>query len=131
MAVCLAFALSACATLGSGPVCPAGLKPATTAELVFGRNIGDSLAVSDEDWRGFLDTEITPRFPNGLTIIDASGQWRSAGGAVVQEPAKVLFLVLTGAPEEQGAIEAVRLAYRTKFHQESVLLIERPACAGF
>ena len=42
-----------------------------------------------------------------------------------------LLLVLTGAPGEAEKVEAIRSAYRTRFRQDSVLLIERPACVGF
>ena len=111
--------------------CPTGLTSTTTAELIFGRNIGDTPGVSDADWQAFLATEVTPRFPEGLTVVDAAGQWRSPSGAVVQEASKVLLLVLTGAPGERARLDAVRAAYKTRFHQEAVLLIERPACVGF
>ena len=111
--------------------CAAGLKSATTAELVFGRNIGATLGVSDGDWKAFVDTEVTPRFPEGLTVFDAVGQWRGVDGAVVAEPSKSLMLVLTGAPGEQAKLDAIRSAYKARFRQEAVLLIERPACVGF
>ena len=42
---------------GAAYSCPAGQNRATTAELVFGRNIGERLGVSDDDWRKFLDDE--------------------------------------------------------------------------
>ena len=111
--------------------CRGDLKPATTAELVFGRNIGDAPGVSDADWKDFVDQEVTPRFPDGLTVLDAAGQWRGTGEGITREASKVLLLVLTGAAGEHDKIEAVRSAYRTRFRQESVLLIERPACVGF
>lgn len=112
-------------------VCEDGLETASTAELIFGRNIGDAPGVSDADWTAFLDAEVTPRFPDGLTVIDAAGQWRSLKGAVVHEASKVLMVVLTGAPGEQEKLEAVRSAYKARFRQDSVLLIERSACVGF
>ncbi|MDO8297203.1 MAG: DUF3574 domain-containing protein [Caulobacter sp.] len=111
--------------------CPEGLKPAMTAELFFGRNIGSAPGVSDADWQAFVDTEVTPRFPDGLTVADAAGQWRGVNGVVVAEPSKTLLLVLKGDPDERARIDAVRAAYKARFRQESVLLIERPACVGF
>lgn len=126
--------LAGCMSLtgvGADTGCSGGLKPATTAELVFGRNIGAAVGVSDADWKAFVDAEVTPRFPEGLTVIDAAGQWRGVDGVIVAEPSKSLLLILDGAPGERGKIEAIRSAYKTRFRQESVLLIERPACVGF
>ncbi len=31
--------------------------------------------ISEERWRAFLDKEVTARFPDGLTVFDAYGQW--------------------------------------------------------
>lgn len=127
----MAVLLAACATPGGRTSCPAGLSAVTTAELFFGRNIGGALGVSDDDWRRFVDEEVTPRFPDGLTVIDAAGQWRGADGAIAREPSKVLLLVLSGAAGEDEKIDAVRQAYRARFRQESVLLLRRQGCAAF
>lgn len=110
--------------------CADGLKARTTAELFFGRNIGEAPGVSDADWKQFVDEEVTTRFPDGLTVIDAAGQWRAADGVIVREPSKVLLLILSGEPGEQEKIEAIRTAYKTRFRQEAVLLIERRGCVG-
>jgi len=32
--------------------------------------------VSEAAWRDFLDTEVTPRFPAGLSVVDVYGQWQ-------------------------------------------------------
>ncbi|MEX2248301.1 MAG: DUF3574 domain-containing protein, partial [Parvibaculum sp.] len=44
--------------------------------LYFGLDRGDGGTVSERDWRRFLAEVVTPRFPGGLTVIDAYGQWR-------------------------------------------------------
>ena len=61
--------------LAGGPVtardsCPAGLHPATTAELFFGADIPGGGQISDADWRDFLNSEVTPRVPEGLDVVD-------------------------------------------------------------
>ena len=111
--------------------CPAGLHAATTAELFFGRDVGQDVGVSEADWRQFVDQEISPRFPRGLTVADVFGQWRGPKGDFVREPAKALFVVLDGAPSETGRLADIRQAYRARFHQDSVLLITQPACVSF
>jgi len=112
------------------PTCPADLKPMTSAELYFGRFIPGGGAVSDDDWQHFVDEEVTPRFPNGLTVQDASGQWRGQGG-IVREASKRLVVVLPGTPSDEAKLAAVRAAYRARFKQESVLLFETRGCASF
>jgi hypothetical protein len=111
--------------------CPNGLKSTTTAELIFGRDVGTRLGVSAEDWRHFVDSEVSPRFPDGFTAHDAAGQWRGGSGRLVREPSKVLLIVLSGAPDDNAKLTAIRDAYKARFHQDAVLLIEQTVCAGF
>lgn len=112
--------------------CPAGAAAMTSAELYFGRFIGDKLGVSDAEWARFVDEEATPRFPAGLTVLDAVGQYRGADGALVKEPSKVLFLLF--APEDAAApakAAEIAEAYKRRFNQEAVLTVLRPTCAAF
>jgi hypothetical protein len=110
--------------------CAPGLHSAVVAELFFGRN-SDAGEVSEDDWRGFLDAEVTPRFPDGLTVWDGRGQWRGPDGVLERESSKVLLLALSGPVADQAKLEAIRSAYKAKFHQQSVLLVERVECVGF
>jgi broad specificity phosphatase PhoE len=112
------------------PACPAGLQPARTAELFFGLEEGGRL-LSDAEWNGFLDAEVTPRFPDGLTVWDARGQWRPPNGKLTHEPSRVMLIVLTGRHDERARLAAVIGAYKTRFHQQSVLLVEHSDCASF
>lgn len=123
--------LSACATPGAPAGCRAGSEMRGLAELYFGRDVGDAPGVSDADWAAFLDQEVTPRFPEGLTVVDGAGQWRGENGEVVREASKVLTLVLSGRPDEPERLEAVRNAYKARFRQEAVMMVERRSCVGF
>jgi Protein of unknown function (DUF3574) len=124
-----ALLLGGCAAFS--PSCPAGLQPMTTAALYFGRAMADGPGVSDQDWQHFLDEEVTPRFPDGLTVEDASGQWKSTNGAIVHEASKILTIVLPDAVGAQAKLAAIREAYRRRFHQESVLISEYRSCSSF
>lgn len=115
----------------TAPVCPAGLMPMSQADLYFGRNIGNMQGVGDDDWRRFVDQEITPRFPDGLTVEDANGQWKGADGAVVHEASKHLIVILSGAPGEADKLAAIRAAYKQRFRQDAVLLLETKSCGSF
>ncbi|MBK1837722.1 DUF3574 domain-containing protein [Azospirillum sp. YIM B02556] len=106
--------------------------PMIEAQLFFGRNIGNQLGVSDRDWADFLDGEVTPRFPNGLTVTDASGHWRDAQtGRLVREPSKILTLLADGDPATLGLIREIVEMYKERFHQQSVGLAIRPVCVSF
>jgi hypothetical protein len=127
----LSAALVATGALASPITCSAGLHRATTAELFFGRNVEDNGVVSDADWGQFVDAEVTPRFPDGLSANDVYGQWRSPKGAFEREQTKALFLVLTGTAAERQSLDLVREAYKQRFHQDSVMLVEQQACVAF
>ncbi|MGL5138023.1 MAG: DUF3574 domain-containing protein [Beijerinckiaceae bacterium] len=127
----MAWSLAACAT-GSPLTCSEGANPRLKAELLFGRNIGNRLGVSEDDFRRFLAAEVTPRFPEGLTVLDGRGQYRdSMAGTIVREPSKLMVLIIKDEPAERDKLSAVAEAYKARFRQQSVGTIIRPVCAAF
>ncbi len=127
--VALMFFLLGCAGMPEAS-CPAGLAPKTQAELFFGLTIPSGGEVSEAEWQRFADDEITPRFPAGLTIEEAQGQWKNGSG-IVRERAKHLVIVLAGSSGDTAKLEAVRAAYKSRFRQDSVLLVANRVCASF
>ena len=112
--------------------CRAAQKSNVIAELMFGRNIGGRLGVTETKWRRFVDREITPRFPAGLTIYDARGQWQdSKRKTIVREASKIVMIVLPGEAADHDRLGEIMSAYKTRFRQDSVGLIVRPACVSF
>jgi hypothetical protein len=81
--------------------CPVGAKPATIAEAYFGRNVKGRAPVTDAEWARFMADTVTPAFPDGLTVLDGTGQWRNAAGQISREDSKILLLVLPG--QDQAA----------------------------
>jgi hypothetical protein len=82
-------------------------------------------------WRQFLAREVTPRFPDGLTIYETTGQWRDpATRKVAREKSRVLRII---APTETAPdkIAAVADAYKQQFGQKSVGILTREVCASF
>ena len=116
---------------GAHAACRPGLHPATTAQLFFGLNVGVERSVAEADWRRFLDTEVTPRFPDGLSVWDVDGQWKDPAGFLSREPAKTLLIILPGAAGDDAKLATIIDLYKTRFHQESVLLMEQDACVAF
>jgi hypothetical protein len=113
------------------PSCGAGLDSRRTAQLFFGRNIGGTFGVTDADWQAFVDAEITPRFPAGLSVSEVAGQWRGPNGEIVREPSKAVMIILADQPDEREKLDAIRAAYVTRFRQDAVMLIQQAACVGF
>lgn len=133
-AVCitaLSFALAACNPL-NGTECGTGTEPFVEYQLFMGRGGVAGEVVSDEDWDEFLATSVTPRFPDGLTVIDGFGQWRDAAGQIKQERTKILVLYAVGDESSLRAdIDAISSEYEQRFDQESVLRVVDQACVSF
>jgi hypothetical protein len=110
--------------------CRGAQKPSQVAELMFGRNVGSRTRVSEGEWGRFVDREVTARFPGGLTVFNASGQWRERG-KIVREPSKIVQIVLPGQAEDLARLDEIVEAYKRRFNQRSVGVIVRPACVSF
>ena len=108
--------------------CPAGEAHLRTAQLFLGAKA--STKVSDTDLRKFVDAEVTPRFPDGVTVVDGGGQWKGDENRMIREAAKVVTIVLPERGDPNAKVEAVRSAYRTRFKQDSVVVMPPPACVG-
>jgi uncharacterized protein DUF3574 len=127
------LALAIVSDAGAQPLACRGLqKPQQVAELLFGRKIGDRVAVSERQWERFVAREITPKFPDGLTVIDTKGQYRDAArNAIVREPSKLVVIVLSGDEQDEARLAEIAEAYKRRFRQQSVGIIVRGACVSF
>lgn len=99
--------------------------PATVADrLYFGRAIPGGGTVSQADWDAFLADVVTPRFPAGLTVWRADGQWRDESGVVVREESFVLELVHPAGPRFDAAVREIAAEYKRRFRQEAVMRVQ-------
>ena len=131
MATALALALAACAPpLQTAPTCPAPLKPALQFNLYFGRETANGGQVSEAEWAKFLADEVTPRFPDGLSVIDVAGQSRESSGRIAREKTKLLVIVVFDAPAHLPKVQAVVDAYNKRHSQHSVFRTEHAVCVG-
>jgi hypothetical protein len=114
------------------PACQRGQQHKLVAELMFGGDIGHRVGVSEAAWMRFLAREVTPRFPDGLTVVNSVGQWRDPrSGRIVREPSKLVMIVLPGKDDDQARLDGVVQAYKRQFHQQSVGLVVQSSCASF
>ena len=98
--------------------------------LYFGTAKRDGV-VSAEDWARFLESTVTPRFPQGLTSTRASGQWRSPDGEIVREDSHVLQLLHPDDEPTEKAIRELIDIYKRQFKQDAVLRTISHTCASF
>lgn len=130
-ALLLAVGLAGCVSLAP-QACAPGQQAMLSAELLFGRKIGDGVGVSEAAFRRFVDEEVTPRFPDGLTILDASGQYRDRDrGVLIREPSKLMLITTSDETGIREKLTAIAETYKHRFSQQSVGLILKPACASF
>jgi hypothetical protein len=112
-------------------VCAAGKTAMLRLELLFGMQRRDGSSVTDKEWRAFLDSEISPRFPNGLTVLAAHGQWRNQTGAIAAEESRMLVIWSPRSADIDAKVEAIRSTYKQRFDQESVMRVDGMSCVSF
>lgn len=125
------FMLAACTTLSEESDCPEGSERYDEYRLFFGRNVGDAEGVSDEDWGTFLADTVTPRFPDGLSVFDAAGQWRDSQGSIVRERSKMVLILAEPNSDAGQKLDEIAEEYKRRFSQESVLQVTDSACVAF
>ncbi len=118
------------------PVCPATIARAqlpetsdTNAkqtnllkdELYFGLTKPGGETISEAEWQEFVKAVITPRFREGLTVLEGSGQFLNSSGILIRENSKIVILIYKSSPEKNQAINEIIETYKRTFQQESVL----------
>jgi len=100
--------------------------------LFMGRGSGGEEVVGEEDWAAFLADTITPRFPDGLSVIDVAGQGANADGTIERERTKMLLVLVPPSDETAlNRMNEIGAEYKQKFNQNSVLRVITPACVAF
>ncbi len=127
-ALSLTLSLAGCGRL------PPHSTPAPTAgvtvvadRMFFGRNIPGGGTVSDSAWNVFLAQVVTPRFPDGFTMLRSTGQWRGADGAIDREAGFVLEVHHPRGLPPDSVFAAVGAEYCRRFRQEAVLHVRTAA----
>lgn len=118
----------------SRPPQPAHGSPYVETSLFFGTARPDGgPAVTERQFRAFLDEQVTPAFPEGLTVQEGYGQYRDAHGTIERERSweLTLFYPTSRADAVDPAIERIRTAYVQRFAQESVARVDDRARVDF
>lgn len=116
----LLLALSTSAFAGSAAI---------ETKLYFGMGMPGGGRVTERQWTRFLAETVTPRFPDGLTVLSGTGQWRDPKGQsakVMSEPSRIVIIVHPETAATAKAIAEIRQAYVKRFRQQSVLQTNQP-----
>ncbi len=88
-------------------------------------------SISAAEWQRFVDEQLTPVFSEGLTILDAGGQYKNRAGVIAKEPTKLVIVVYKSTAEKEAAIRKLIDEYKRQFRQESVLWTSEKVDAKF
>jgi hypothetical protein len=111
----------------------AAVAPTDTVadRLFFGRSIRGGGMVTDEEWAAFLNDVVTPRFPSGLSVWRADGQWLDSRGTLEREQAMVVEVIHPASAEVDASLRAIADEYKRRFRQEAVLRVTTPVNVRF
>ncbi|QHN04033.1 DUF3574 domain-containing protein [Granulicella sp. WH15] len=132
-----ALASPAQSTLKGDKAHPARAAHWVDTRLYFGLGPADdpTKGISESAWREFLDKEVTPRFPSGLSVVNVYGQWQgkqeAAAGTVERIRSKMLVIDYPATPANNARIEAIRRAWKQRTGNQSVLKVTQPASVSF
>lgn len=105
--------------------------PAWAAEMVetklyFGLTTSDGVPVLKVQWKDFVAEQVSPRFPQGFTVVNAKGQWQDRTGKLVRENTRLLIIVHEKSEKAAQDIAALKAIYIKRFKQSSVFHTESP-----
>src|SRR5256885_14664413 len=79
-------------------------EPIVTERLYFGRNISNTLGVTDSLWTVFVREVVSSRLPGGFTFWAAEGEWRAPHGQSRPQPSLVVGKKGEGRVGEEGGV---------------------------
>ena len=129
-----ALSTSGCAQVAADQARPNSANGWVETRLFFGLGPADAVDADRADivWRKFLDREVTPRFPDGLSVIDVYGQWRGPGEVAPRRlRSKMLVIDYPDSEANRARIEAVRIAWKKLTGSRSVMRVTEPSDVSF
>lgn len=103
-------------------------------KLYFGLGPADNpdKGVSEANWREFLDREVTPRFPDGLSVVDVYGQWQGAKQSSPERlRSKMLIIDYPDTQQNRDKVDSIRTAWKKMTGDQSVLRVTQPVDVSF
>lgn len=113
---------------------PAATSGWVDTKLYFGLGPADhpEKGTSEVQWRDFLDKEVTPRFPSGLSVADVYGQWQGKKNPTPERlRSKLLIVDYQDSQENRDKVEAIRSAWKRLTGDLSVMRVTQPVDVSF
>ena len=121
IAALILAAVYGCAMPAADGHCASGV----TTRLYLGQDTPAG-AVTDAQWERFVEESVTPQFPEGFTVMQGQGRWRSAAGILHQEDTRVIEIVHEDSAMSHTRVREVGAAYKRRFAQQAVLVAQAP-----
>ena len=121
-------------TLTGDPAHPRATKGWVDTKLYFGLGPADQPdeGISEAEWRAFLDREVSPRFPEGLSVLNVYGQWQGKNQTTPERlRTKMLIIDYPDTAENRAKVDAIRAAWKQKTGDQSVMRVTEPADVSF
>jgi hypothetical protein len=100
-------------------------------EIYFGEDEPRGKHVGPKAWQAFLSEVVTPRFPKGMTVLEAYGQMQHRTGRIEKQPSRVIVLVHSPGKGADKRIHEVIQAYRDRFQNAQVMRLRTAVQAEF
>lgn len=108
---------------------PLALCRQQSSSLFFGTRMPEDRKVELTDWARFVDEAVVTRFPDGFTLLDGEGAWRSTNSGTVREATHILLVLHDGSASANLGLDAIAADYKARFSQDSVLRLDQ--CAAY
>ena len=83
--------------------------------------------MSEAAWSAFFHEVVTTRFPEGLTVWRAEGQWTDPSGQLVHEPVLIVEVLHSAEARADSSLTVIAREYKRRFRQSAVLRVTTPA----
>ena len=96
-------------------------------ELYYGAGRLPTDGKPDERWENYINDVVTPRFPEGLTLLEGTGQWRvNLDEKPRRNRTRILILVHEATVEKSKLIDEIRDIWIDISGHQSVLRVSQP-----
>jgi hypothetical protein len=118
--------------LGLFLLCSCATTRMTETDLYFGQSKPDGGSVTVSEWKDFRENKIAGVFKEGYTILDATGNWYDPVlHKSITEPTYIVVYYYKNSAQASRRIDSLRYWYKTRFHQQSVLRVDKKVKALF
>ena len=123
--------LGACSPLSQLKRAMPNSEKAVRTALYFGQQRANGQAIAQAEWDAFVAREVSPRFPQGLSIFRAEGQWLMEDGRLAREGSYMLVLLHPPVETDFARIDTIARRYCDQFEQEAVMQVSQPVRLQF